>query len=32
LTTLSAAEAAVRAIASLAGHEEEVKPLQDWYK
>ena len=32
LTTLSAAEAAVRAIASLAGHEEEVKPLQDYYK
>ena len=32
LTTLSAAEAAVRAIASLKGHEEEVKPLQDWYK
>ncbi|MCA8913741.1 MAG: carbamoyl-phosphate synthase large subunit, partial [Planctomycetes bacterium] len=31
LTTISAAEAAVRAIANLKGHEEEVKPLQDYY-
>jgi carbamoyl-phosphate synthase large subunit len=30
LTTMSAAEAAVKAIASLAGHEEEVRPLQDY--
>ena len=31
LTTISAAEAAVRAIANLKGQDEEVKPLQDYY-
>ena len=31
LTTLTAAEAAVKALASLAGSEETVKPIQDYY-